>query len=145
MDLQADIFVVIGYVRHIIEKEWTMVEPRVLLSVGKNGYIVSTAAPQYQPSDALLKAMTHHAEDLGFHFVLSPVNYRGWGGPTELGTMCWNRSRSPRRTSPAAIVVDRCPRGRRSRSAGDSSRTTGDVRPRALALSSSPAKGSRGR
>jgi hypothetical protein len=85
MDLQADIFVVIGYVRHIIEKEWTMVEPRVLLSVGKNGYIVSTAAPQYQPSDALLKAMTHHAEDLGFHFVLSPVNYRGWGGPTELG------------------------------------------------------------
>jgi pyrimidine oxygenase len=70
-------------VRHIIKKEWTMVELGVFLPVGKNGYIVSTAAPQYQPSNAMLKAMTHHAEDLGFHFVLSSVKYRGWGGPTE--------------------------------------------------------------
>ncbi len=60
-----------------------MVELGVFLPVGKNGYVVSTAAPQYQPSYAMLKTMTRHAEDLGFHFVLSPVKYRGWGGPTE--------------------------------------------------------------
>ena len=29
------------------------------------------------------KAMTRLAEDLGFHFVLSPVKYRGFGGPME--------------------------------------------------------------
>jgi pyrimidine oxygenase len=29
------------------------------------------------------KAMTLLAEDLGFRFVLSPVKYRGFGGPTE--------------------------------------------------------------
>ena len=45
--------------------------------------IVSTAAPQYHPSYAMNKAMTLLAEDFGFRFVLSPVKYRGFGGPTE--------------------------------------------------------------
>jgi hypothetical protein len=31
----------------------------------------------------MLKSMTRLAEELGFHFALSPVKYRGWGGPTE--------------------------------------------------------------
>ncbi len=60
-----------------------MVELGVFLPVINNGWIVSTAAPQYQPSYAMNKAMTLLAEDLGFSFVLSPVKYRGYGGPTE--------------------------------------------------------------
>jgi pyrimidine oxygenase len=60
-----------------------MVELGVFLPVGKNGYVVSTAAPQYYPSYAMNKAMTLLAEDLGFSFVLAPVKYRGWGGQTE--------------------------------------------------------------
>ena len=60
-----------------------MVELGVFLPVSNNGWIVSTAAPQYQPSYAMNKAMTLLAEDLGFSFVLSPVKYRGFGGPTE--------------------------------------------------------------
>jgi len=51
----------------------------------------------------------------------------------------------PRRTSPAASVVDRCQRCRVSRSAGDHSRTKGALRPRALALSAYRAKSQRGR
>ena len=60
-----------------------MVELGVFLPVSNNGYIVSTTSPQYPPSYAMIKAMTLLAEDLGFRFVLSPVKYRGWGGPTE--------------------------------------------------------------
>src|SRR5215471_16337614 len=60
-----------------------MIELGVFLPLSNNGYIVSTASPQYQPSYAMIKAMTLLAEDLGFRFVLSPVKYRGWGGPTE--------------------------------------------------------------
>jgi alkanesulfonate monooxygenase SsuD/methylene tetrahydromethanopterin reductase-like flavin-dependent oxidoreductase (luciferase family) len=60
-----------------------MVELGVFLPVLNNGWIVSTTAPQYQPSYAINKAMTLLAEDLGFSFVLSPVKYRGFGGPTE--------------------------------------------------------------
>ena len=53
-----------------------MVELGVFFPVTDNGYIVSTAAPQYQPSFAMIRAVTRLAEDLGFHFVLSPVKYR---------------------------------------------------------------------
>jgi len=60
-----------------------MIELGVFLPVSNNGYIVSTAAPQYPPSYAMIKTMTLLAEDLGFSFVLSPVKYRGFGGPTE--------------------------------------------------------------
>jgi pyrimidine oxygenase len=60
-----------------------MVELGVFLPVLNNGWIVSTAAPQYHPSYAMNKAMTLLAEDFGFRFVLSPVKYRGFGGPTE--------------------------------------------------------------
>lgn len=60
-----------------------MVELGVFLPVLNNGWIISTAAPQYHPSYTMNKAMTLLAEDLGFSFVLSPVKYRGFGGPTE--------------------------------------------------------------
>ena len=60
-----------------------MVELGVFLPVLNNGWVVSTAAPQYHPTYAMNKAMTLLAEDLGFSFVLSPVKYRGFGGPTE--------------------------------------------------------------
>ena len=48
-----------------------MVELGVFLPVSNNGYIVSTAAPQYQPSYAMTKAITLLAEDLGFRFALA--------------------------------------------------------------------------
>jgi pyrimidine oxygenase len=54
-----------------------MVELGIFLPVLNNGWVISTAAPQYQPSYAMNKAMTLLAEDLGFSFVLSPVKYRG--------------------------------------------------------------------
>ena len=60
-----------------------MIELGVFLPVSNNGFIVSTAAPQYPPSYAMIKTMTLLAEDLGFSFVLSPVKYRGCAGPTE--------------------------------------------------------------
>ena len=60
-----------------------MTELGVFLPICNNGYIVSTAAPQYPPSYAMIRAMTQLAEDLGFSFVLSPVKYRGFGGLTE--------------------------------------------------------------
>ena len=43
-----------------------MVELGVFLPVLNNGWVISTAAPQYQPSYAMNKAMTLLAEDLGF-------------------------------------------------------------------------------
>jgi pyrimidine oxygenase len=67
----------------LLEKESKMVELGVFLPVLNNGWIISTAAPQYHPSYTMTKAMTLLAEDLGFSFVLSPVKYRGFGGPTE--------------------------------------------------------------
>jgi pyrimidine oxygenase len=60
-----------------------MTELGVFLPVFNNGYIISTAVPQYKLSYAMNKAMTLLAEDLGFNFVLSPVKYRGYGGRTE--------------------------------------------------------------
>lgn len=60
-----------------------MSELGVFLPVLNNGFVISTAAPQYQPSYAMNKAMTLLAEDLGLRFVLSAVKYRGFGGPTE--------------------------------------------------------------
>jgi pyrimidine oxygenase len=60
-----------------------MIELGVFLPVLSNGWIASTTAPRYRPTYAMNKAMTMLAEDLGFSFVLSPVKYRGMGGPTE--------------------------------------------------------------
>ena len=52
-----------------------MVELGVFLPVLNNGWVVSTAAPQYNPTYAMNKAMTLLAEDLGFSFVLSPADW----------------------------------------------------------------------
>jgi hypothetical protein len=60
-----------------------MIELGVFLPVLSNGWIASTTAPRYRPTYAMNKAMTMLAEDLGVSFVLSPVKYRGMGGPTE--------------------------------------------------------------
>src|SRR5919108_1905009 len=60
-----------------------MIELGVFLPVLSNGWIASTTAPRYRPTYAMNKAMAMLAEDLGFSFVLSPVKYRGMGGPTE--------------------------------------------------------------
>lgn len=63
-----------------------MIELGVFLPVLSNGWIASTTAPRYRPTYAMNKAMTLLAEDLGFRFVLSPVKYRGMGGPTASAT-----------------------------------------------------------
>src|SRR5205807_714212 len=77
----------LGYLVRVVAGQWQkeskMVELGVFLPVLNNGWIVSTAAPQYHPTYAMNKAMTLLAEDLGFSFVLSPTKYRGFGGPTE--------------------------------------------------------------
>jgi pyrimidine oxygenase len=59
-----------------------MAELGVFLPVIRNGWVISTAAPQYEPSYADNKAMTLLAERLGFGFVLTAVKYKGFGGPT---------------------------------------------------------------
>jgi hypothetical protein len=61
----------------LLEKESKMVELGVFLPVLNNGWVISTAAPQYHPSYAMNKAMTLLAEDLGLSFVLSPVKFGG--------------------------------------------------------------------
>jgi pyrimidine oxygenase len=55
----------------------------LFLPNANNGYIVSSAAPQYMPTYDLNKAITVEAEDRGLDFVLSMVKYRGFGGTTE--------------------------------------------------------------
>jgi pyrimidine oxygenase len=54
----------------------------VFLPIGNNGWIVSSAAPQYQPSFDLNRVVTQHAEAYGLEFVLSMIKLRGFGGVT---------------------------------------------------------------
>jgi len=51
-------------VRHVIEKEWTMIALGLFLPVTNNGWIFSTTGPQCHSSHAMLKAITLSAEDL---------------------------------------------------------------------------------
>jgi pyrimidine oxygenase len=52
----------------------------VFLPNGSNGYIPSTAAPQYLPTYEHNLAITLEAERQGLDFVLSMMKYRGFGG-----------------------------------------------------------------
>ena len=52
----------------------------VFIPIGRNGWIVSTTSPQYNPSFELNKQTTLNAERFGLDFVLSMIKLRGFGG-----------------------------------------------------------------
>src|SRR4029079_8777078 len=52
----------------------------VFIPSGRNGGIVSTTSPQYNPSFELNKQTTLNAERYGFDFALSMIKLRGFGG-----------------------------------------------------------------
>jgi len=52
----------------------------VFIPIGRNGWIVSTTSPQYNPSFELNKQTTLNAERYGFDFALSMIKLRGFGG-----------------------------------------------------------------
>lgn len=60
----------------------------VFLPTTNNGYIYSTASPQYMPTYALNRQITVDAEREGYDFALSMVKYRGFGGETDF----WNHA-----------------------------------------------------
>jgi pyrimidine oxygenase len=55
----------------------------IFIPIGNNGWMMSSAAPQYMPSFALNKLTAERAEAAGFEFLLSMVKLRGFGGETE--------------------------------------------------------------
>ena len=55
-------------------------EVGVFIPIGRNGWIVSTTSPQYNPSFELNKQTTLNAERYGFDFALSMIKLRGFGG-----------------------------------------------------------------
>jgi len=55
-------------------------EVGVFIPIGRNGWIVSTTSPQYDPSFELNKQTTLIAERYGFDFALSMIKLRGFGG-----------------------------------------------------------------
>jgi pyrimidine oxygenase len=69
-----------------------------------NGWLVSTAGPQYLAGAELGQGMARAAERLGFDFILMPVKYRGFGGETKF----WDQSVEPLTlTAAMAAVTDR--------------------------------------
>jgi hypothetical protein len=65
---------------------------RRLHSDRRNGWIVSTTSPQYNPSFELNKQTTLNAERYGFDFALSMIKLRGFGGESGSGTRTSNPS-----------------------------------------------------
>jgi pyrimidine oxygenase len=55
----------------------------VFIPIGNNGWLISTAAPQYMPSYALNRDITLAAERAGFDFAMSMIKLRGFGGVTQ--------------------------------------------------------------
>lgn len=55
----------------------------VFIPIGNNGWLISSAAPQYKPTFELNKQIVQKAEKYGFDFALSMIKLRGFGGKTE--------------------------------------------------------------
>lgn len=55
----------------------------VFIPINNNGWLISTAAPQYMPSFELNRRIVEKAEGYGFDFALSMIKLRGFGGATE--------------------------------------------------------------
>lgn len=60
----------------------------IFLPNGSNGYILSSASPQYSPTFQHNLAITQAAEDAGMDFVLSMMKFRGFGGETGYWNEC---------------------------------------------------------
>jgi pyrimidine oxygenase len=58
------------------------IEVGVFLPIGNNGYLMSTASPQYLPTWELQRDIAMSAEALGFDFLFSMSKWRGFGGAT---------------------------------------------------------------
>ncbi|MPQ99128.1 pyrimidine utilization protein A [Modestobacter sp. I12A-02628] len=54
----------------------------VFIPIGNNGWLISSAAPQYMPSFELNKQVVTLAEEHGLDFALSMIKLRGFGGET---------------------------------------------------------------
>ena len=55
----------------------------VFIPIGNNGWLISTASPQYKPTFELNKEIVQKAEHYGFEFALSMIKLRGFGGQSE--------------------------------------------------------------
>ncbi len=55
----------------------------VFIPIGNNGWLISSTAPQYQPTFELNKTIVQRAEHYQFDFALSMIKLRGFGGKTE--------------------------------------------------------------
>ena len=55
----------------------------VFIPIGNNGWLISTAAPQYLPTFDLNKEVVQKAEHYNLDFALSMIKLRGFGGQTE--------------------------------------------------------------
>jgi len=60
----------------------------VFLPNGQNGYILSTASPQFVPTFEHMLAITQAAEEIGLDFILSMIKFRGFGGATKFWDSC---------------------------------------------------------
>lgn len=64
----------------------------IFLPSTNNGYILSTASPQYMPSYALNREVAVTAEATGYSFVLSMAKFRGYGADAK---GFWDYARDP--------------------------------------------------
>jgi pyrimidine oxygenase len=55
----------------------------VFISIGNNGWLISTTSPQYRPSFDLNRGVVQKAERFGFDFALSMIKLHGFGGPSQ--------------------------------------------------------------
>lgn len=60
----------------------------IFLPNGRNGYILSKAAPQYDPTFQHNLQISQEGEQNGFEMVLSMMKYRGFGGETGYWDSC---------------------------------------------------------
>src|ERR1700742_474400 len=55
----------------------------IFIPIGNNGWLISTASPQYKPTFELNKQVVQRAEHYHFDFALSMIKLRGFGGKSE--------------------------------------------------------------
>ncbi|ADO42945.1 LLM class flavin-dependent oxidoreductase [Ketogulonicigenium vulgare] len=77
------------------------VELGVFMPVGSNGFLMSKAAPQYQPSFALHREIAQTAEDLGLDYLFSMGKWMGFGGATDF----WKETIEPISMAPALAAA----------------------------------------
>jgi pyrimidine oxygenase len=55
----------------------------VFITIGNNGWLISTTSPQYMPSYDLNLEIVKKAERFGFEFAMSMIKLHGFGGPSQ--------------------------------------------------------------